>query len=430
MLNHYLLWEYILSILKMSIIKTTKDMKSTYRVLFLVRKSRLNKDGKNVVTVRITIEGEAIEFNSKVTVNPNLWNSIGRMIGKTKEAQQVNNALDKIRMDLNRHYTLVYDRDGYVTPEKLRNSYLGIDIQQNTLLSMYDKLVEQKRCLVGNTITNTTLEKYLATRKRISDYLIYQYYKKDIPLKEVNYMFVSNYEIYLKSVSGCGHNSSVKHLRYLKKILTNALKNRYITIDPFDNYRLGYKPVDKEFLLESEIKKLLSKKFSIKRLEEVHDIFVFQCFTGIAYIDAYNLTSDNIIEGENREKWIRLYRQKSSIQANIPLLEIPRMILEKYRRRENEKLLPMHTNQKMNEYLKEIATLCGVNKRLSTHCGRHTFGTIMLTKSVSIESVSKMLGHTNITTTQIYAKVLNQKIASEVNKVRREFDDMKRFYEG
>ena len=404
-------------------------MKSTYRVLFLVRKTRLNKDGKNVVVVRITIEGEAIEFNTKLSVNSNLWNPIGRMNGKTKEAQQVNDSLDKIRMDLNKHYTLVYDRDGFVTPEKLRNSYLGIDIQKNTLLSMYDKLVEQKRCLVGNTITDTTLEKYLATRKRISDYLLYQYDKKDIPLKEVNYQFVSNYEIYLKSVCGCGHNSSVKHLRYLKKILTDSLKNRYITIDPFNNYRLGYKPVDKEYLLEAEIKKLLSKKFSVKRLEEVRDIFVFQCFTGIAYIDAFNLTADNIIEGENGENWIRLYRQKSSVQANIPLLEIPHIILEKYKGRKNGKLLPMHTNQKMNEYLKEIADLCGINKRLTTHCVRHTYATIMLTKGVSIESVSKMLGHTNITTTQIYAKVLNQKIANEVNKVRGEFDDMKRFYE-
>jgi len=296
------------------------------------------------------------------------------------------------------------------------------------LLSMYDKLVEQKRCLVGNTITYTTLEKYLATQRRMSEYILYQYNKKDIPLKEVNYQFVNNYEIYLKSKSGCGHNSSVKHLRYLKKILTDALKNRYITTDPFDNYRLGYKAVDKEYLLESEVKKLLSKKFSVKRLEEVRDVFVFQCFTGIAYIDVANLTNENIIEGENNEKWIRLYRQKSSIQANVPLLEIPQIILKKYEGQKDGKLLPMHTNQKMNSYLKEIADLCGINKRLTTHCGRFTYATIMLTKGVSIESVSKMLGHTNITTTQIYAKVLNQKIANEVNKVRGEFDSLKSFY--
>ena len=403
-------------------------MKSTYRILFFIRKTRLNKDGLVAVSIRITIDGEYIEFNPKLFVNPEIWNPIGRAEGKTKEAREINQAVDKVRTDLKNLYDTIYDRDGYVTPEKLRNSYLGVDIQQNTLLSMYDKLVEQKRCLVGNTITYTTLEKYLATQRRMSEYILYQYNKKDIPLKEVNYQFVNNYEIYLKSQSGCGHNSSVKHLRYLKKILTDALKNRYITTDPFDNYRLGYKAVDKEYLLESEVKKLLSKKFTVKRLEEVRDIFVFQCFTGIAYIDVANLTIDNIIEGENGEKWIRLYRQKSSVQANVPLLEIPQIILEKYNGKNDEKLLPMHTNQKMNSYLKEIADLCGIKKRLTTHCGRHTYATIMLTKGVSIESVSKMLGHTNITTTQIYAKVLNQKIANEVNKVRSEFDELKSYY--
>jgi len=403
-------------------------MKSTYRILFFTRKTRPNKDSLVAITIRITIDGKSIEFNPKLCVNPAIWNPIGKAEGKTKEAREINQAMDKVRTDLKNLYNIIYDRDGYVTPEKLRNSYLGIDIQQNTLLNMYDKLVEQKRCLVGNTIRDTTLEKYLATQRRISEYILFQYNKNDIPLKEVNYLFVNNYEIYLKSKCGCGHNSSVKHLRYLKKILTDALKNRYITIDPFDNYRLGYKAVDKEYLLESEVKKLLSKTFTVRRLEEVRDIFIFQCFTGIAYIDVANLTLDNIIEGENGEKWIRLYRQKSSVQANIPLLEIPQIILEKYKGREDGNLIPIHTNQKMNAYLKEIADLCGIKKKLTTHCGRHTYATIMLTKGVSIESVSKMLGHTNITTTQIYAKVLNQKIASEVNKVRKEFDDMSRFY--
>ena len=300
--------------------------------------------------------------------------------------------------------------------------------QKNTILSLSDLKVEQKKSLVGRTIRRTTLSKYLATKNRISDFVQYQYNKNDLPIKEVNFQFVSDYEVYLKSVCNCGHNSCVKHLRYLKQIISNALKNRYITVDPFDDYKLVCKPVNKEYLIEPEIKLLLTKKFTAKRLEEVRDIFVFQCFTGIAYIDAANLAPDNIMEDGLGQKWIRLNRQKSSVQANIPLLEIPLAILKKYNHLKNGKLLPIHSNQKMNEYLKEIAVLCGINKRLTTHCGRHTYATIMLTKGVSIESVSKMLGHTNIATTQIYAKVLNQKIASEVNKVQKEFDDMKRFY--
>jgi len=402
-------------------------MKTTFRVLFLVRKTRLNKDGSATIMARVTVGGDFVEFNSKVTVDPTLWNPIGRVIGRSKDAKDANDMLDKIRANLKMHYDNLYDRDGYVTPEKLRDSYLGIEIQQYTLIMLYDKKVEQKRNLVGKVIRDTTLSKYTATKKRIEDYLEYQYKKKDIPVRDVNFQFVLDYETYLRSKCDCGHNSTVKHLRYLKQILSEAFKNRYITTDPFVDYRLGYKSVDKECLLESEIKKLMSQKFEAKRLEEVRDVFLFQCFTGLAYIDAANLTEDNIQEDEFGQKWIRLYRQKSSIQANIPLLEVPEMILDKYKHLDG-KLLPIHTNQKMNEYLKEIANLSGINKRLSTHCGRHSFATIMLTKGVSIESVSKMLGHTNITTTQIYAKILNQKIRAEVNKVRDEFDDMKKFY--
>jgi site-specific recombinase XerD len=404
-------------------------MKSTYRILFFTRKTRLNKDGLVAITVRITIDGESIEFNPKLYVNPGIWNPIGRAEGKTKEAREVNQAMDNVRIDLKNHYNALFEKHGYVTPDKLRDTYLGIDIQQNTILSLFDLKVEQKRNLVGRTIRSTTLSKYLATKNRISEFIRHQYKKEDIPVKEVNYQFISDYEVYLKSVSNCGHNSCVKHLRYLKQIITSALKNRLITIDPFNDYTLGYKPVNKEYLIEPEIKRLLTRKFTAKRLEEVRDVFVFQCFTGVAYIDAANLTLNNIVEDGFGQKWIRLNRQKSSVQANVPLLEIPLTILKKYEHLENGKLLPVHSNQKMNEYLKEIAALCGINKRLSTHCGRHTFGTIMLTKGVSIESVSKMLGHTNITTTQIYAKVLNQKIATEVNRVRSEFDGMAALYQ-
>lgn len=403
-------------------------MKSTYRILFLLRKNRQDKDGLSKVSIRITIGGEAVEFNSHLSVSAHLWNPIGRLNGKTKEATKANNTLFKIRAEIDKHYTAIFEKHGYVTSEKLRDAYLGIEIQRNTLISLYDIKVEQKTNLVGKTIRETTLAKYLATRRRIFDFIQHQYNKADLPIKDVDFQFVTDYEVYLRSVCNCGHNSCVKHLRYLKQIISIALKNRYISDDPFDDYKLGYKTVNKEFLIESEIKKLMKKKFSAKRLEEIRDVFLFQIFTGLAYIDAANLTKDNIFEDGVGQKWIRLTRQKSSVQANIPLLDVPLSILKKYSRLENGKLLPIHTNQKMNEYLKEIAALCGINKRLTTHCGRHSFSTLMLTKGVSIESVSKMLGHTNITTTQIYAKVLNQKIFVEVNKVRGELDSFQEYY--
>lgn len=332
-------------------------MKSTYRILFLIRKRDLNKDGLANIMVRISISGGKAEFSSKEFVKPEMWSSLGKVIGRTKEAQKINDSLDKIKIALDNHYKAILEKEGYVTPDKLRNAYLGKEIISNTVLSLYDIKVDQKRSLVGKTIRSTTLSKYLATRKRVADFMVYKYKKEDMPIRDVDFQFVTDYEVYLKSVCGCGHNSTVKHLRYLKQVVTNALKNRYITVDPFDDYTLGYKPVKKQFLIEPEIKKLMNKKFEAKRLEEVRDVFLFQIFTGLAYIDAANLTNDNIIEDGFGQKWIQLTRQKSSVQANIPLLDVPLSILKKYEGLENGKLLPIHTNQKMNEYLKETAVI-------------------------------------------------------------------------
>jgi hypothetical protein len=332
-------------------------MKSTYRILFLIRKKKLNKDGLTNIMVRISIGGEKAEFSSLAFVQPEMWSSLGKVIGRTKEAQQINDSLDKIKIALDKHYKAILEKDGYVTPDKLRDTYLGKEIRNNTVLSLYAVKVEQKRNLVGKTIRCTTLSKYLATQKRVADFMTYKYKKEDMPIRDVDFQFVTDYEVYLKSVCGCGHNSTVKHLRYLKQVITNALKNRYISIDPFDDYTLGYKPVKKEFLIEPEIKKLMNKKFESKRLEEVRDVFLFQIFTGLAYIDAANLTEENILEDGLGQKWIQLTRQKSSVQANIPLLDVPLSILKKYRGLENGKLLPIHTNQKMNEYLKETAAI-------------------------------------------------------------------------
>ncbi|MFT4224291.1 phage integrase SAM-like domain and Arm DNA-binding domain-containing protein [Dysgonomonas sp.] len=256
-------------------------MNSTYRILFLTRK-RVNSNGLASISVRISISGDKAEFSSLQFVKPEMWSQTGRAIGRTKEAQQINDALDKITIALDKHYKAILEKDGYVTADKLRDTYLGKEIRENTVLSLYDIKVEQKRSLVGKTIRDTTLSKYLATRKRVADFILYKFKKEDLQIKEVDLQFITDYEVYLKSVCDCGHNSTVKHLRYLKQIITNALKNRYISHDPFDDLPLSYKPVRKQFLIEPEIKKLLSKRFDNERLEGVRDIFAFQCFTDVA----------------------------------------------------------------------------------------------------------------------------------------------------
>lgn len=270
-------------------------MQNTYRILFLIRK-KLNQNGLCAISVRISINKEKAEFNSLQYIKPELWSQTGRVIGRTKESQQINEALDKIKIALDRHYKILLEKDGYVTADKLRDTYLGREIRENSILALYDMKIEQKRSLVGKTIKSATLSKYLATQKRVTEFIKYKYKKDDLQIRDVDFQFITDYQVYLRSIANCGHNSTVKHMRYLKQILTIALKNRYISHDPFDDLSLSYKPVQKQFLIEPEIKKLLAKDFDCERLEEVRDIFASQCFTGVAYIDVMNLTKDNIFE--------------------------------------------------------------------------------------------------------------------------------------
>mgnify|MGYP000311684125 CR=1 FL=1 len=224
------------------------------------------------------------------------------------------------------------------------------------------------------------------------------------------------------TVAKCRPNTSTKILKFLKTITIYGQKHGFLAHDPFANKRFHLENTDRGFLTDEEIKKLIHKEMASPRLDLVRDIFLFSCFTGLAYIDVANLTEDNIVELDGR-KWIMTRRQKTRVATNIILLDIPKRIIEKYAPvRKNGHLLPILSNQKMNAYLKEIADLCNIRKPLSFHMARHTFATMSLSKGVPIESVSKMLGHTNIKTTQIYARITNKKIEQDMLKLSDKLD--------
>lgn len=404
--------------------------RSTFSIIFYLRGNRLNKkSGLASIIVCITINGCRSQFNSKVEIDPKLWDAKNNKAkGRTTSATIVNDQLEDIKSILLQHYRDLFKLHGAVSAETLRSAYLGTGSSKASLLKLHEKLISQKKQLVGNTIGRKTLYKYERSRDLLRNYIKDVHKVADILIKDVNYDFINNYEIYLKTRMKCNHNYVVKQLRYLKQVIADAYKNRIINIDPFSDFKLKSELVEKDFLIEPEIIKLLEWDFESGHLERVRDMFVFSCFTGLAYIDAYNLTERDIIDDSEGNKWIVINRVKSTIQANIPLLEIPSTIINKYRGVTANKLLPMDTNQKMNVYLKEIAKICNISKTLTTHVARHTFATIMLTKGVSIESVSKMLGHTNITTTQIYAKILNQKINDEVSLIKNKLNSLNNFY--
>ena len=352
-------------------------MKSTFRILFYVRRNYVNKNGETGIMVRITLDSEIVQFSSKLNVNPDNWDTKrGKVIGKTKEAKNINDTLENIRASIIRHYREIEWQDVQVTAEKIRNAFLGITVKAQMLLVVFKNHNDDISKRIGKDITEAGVEKYQRTRQRLEDFMIYQYKIKDIALKEINYNFVSYFETYLRTVYNCGVNTTAKYLQQFKHILTLAKNNGWIQSDPFINFRIRFEKADRGYLLQEELEVMMQKKFSIKRLEQVRDIFVFSCFTGLAYVDVRNLRAEDITTSFDDKLWIIKKRQKTNVQSNILLLDIPKMILKKYSNKINGgKLLPVITNQRINSYLKEIADVCGIEKNLTFHLARHTFAT-------------------------------------------------------
>lgn len=404
--------------------------KSTFKILFYLRKNQVNKDGTVSIMVRVSVNGEVAQFSSKLNIDPNAWDvTRAKAAGTTIKAKQLNELLDDMRTSIKNHYRDIELHESYVTAEKVKNAFLGYATKQRTLLELFKKNNDDARKLVGISKTPATLAKYDRCYRRMEEFLQYQYKVCDIALKEINHMFITDFETYLRSVSKCNENTSAKFMQTFRMIVLIAKNNGWIFADPFANYKIRLKKVDRGYLNDQEIQKIMKKTFAAKRLEQVRDIFIFSCYSGLAYIDVKNLTKDNIITSFDGSLWISTKRQKTDTAVNVPLLKIPLSIIEKYKaeRLPGGALLPVLSNQKMNSYLKEIGDLCGIQKNLTFHLARHTFATTTtLSKGVPIETVSKMLGHTNIQTTQIYARITNEKISKDMRALSGKLDEIEK----
>ncbi|HEY9219974.1 MAG TPA: site-specific integrase [Lutibacter sp.] len=273
------------------------------------------------------------------------------------------------------------------------------------LLEIFKEHNKQVEKLIGKDFAAGTAERYNTDKMHVEDYIKKDYGLNDIPIKDVDHKFITGFEYYLKTVRNCSHNTSVKYITNFKKIVRIAYANDWISKDPFFNWKGRLKIVDREFLTEEEIQTMMNKELHILRLDQVKDIFIFCCFTGLAYADVKKLSENNLVIGIDGEKWINIKRTKTDTKSNIPVLPTAEAIIEKYAKHpevtNGNRLLPVLSNQKMNAYLKEISDLCGFTKNLTFHLARHTFATtITLTNGVPIESVSKMLGHKSLKTTQ------------------------------
>jgi len=392
-------------------------MKSTFSILFYLKRNGQKANGSMPVMGRITVNGQAVQFSAKVEIKPDYWNvKAGKAIGKTSGVQEVNAILESTKTTMTKIYRDLQERETNVTPERIKNVFFGIEIRHHMLLELFKQHNEDVFKLIGISKSKATYQKYEVTRKHLTKFIKEKYNVSDISLKEINNMFISDFEVYLLTTAGCKSNTTAKFMQFFKRIIIIAKNNGWIYTDPFANYKIRIARVDRGYLTQEQLDVIISKKFALKRLELVRDIFVFSCYTGLAYIDVKNLRQKNIRTSFDGNLWVMTKRQKTDVQSNIPLLDVAKQILEKYKGTlPDEKALPILSNQKMNAYLKEIGDLCGIEQNLTFHLARHTFGTtVTLAKGVPIETVSKMLGHTNIKTTQIYARITNNKIGNDM----------------
>ena len=397
-------------------------MKSIFRVVFYLRSNYVNKEGKTSVMLRIYLNNERLSLGSTgIAITASQWDKDKERIkGRTTDALSTNLQLDNIAGGLQAIFRKIEMSDD-LSLERIKSEFLGKKDEIDTLMQLFEKHNTDISKQVGISVSKATLQKYNVCKRHFSDFLNKQYKRNDLKLTELTYLVIREFDLYLRTVVGQNSNTATKTMKTFKTITLLGQKMGVLLYDPFMNHRFHLEPVNRGFLTDEEILLIANKEIGIPRLELVRDIFIFSCFTGLAYIDVSNLTPDHIITLGDKQ-WIMTQRQKTSVETNILLLDIPKAIIDKYcdnpayPKREN-KLFPILSNQKMNAYLKEIADLCGIKKNLTFHLARHTFATMSLSKGVPMESVSKMLGHTNIKTTQIYARITNKKIEHDMEEL-------------
>jgi len=400
---------------------------NTFGIQFIIRPDKL-KDGKAPVYARITVNSQIVHFALKLWIDPLCWDSRrGNAKGKSESAKSIINALAEVSQALNNCYHQLQIKGRLITPDAIKDAYLGTDNEMPNSLS---RLVEYHNEQAKHNLEASTIKHYFVTQRYLIRFLEKKHRKKDVLLNEINYKFIADFDTFLRAYEPVGHqkpihnNGVVKHMVRFKKMINLAIRLEWINHDPFKNYRNKIQKVEKDFLNQHELTAIEEKVFSIERLQIVKDIFVFCCYTGLSYVDLLNLKADHIVRGIDGELWIKTHRQKTNIPVNTPILPKAMELMEKYlnhhRSAKLDGIFPVFTNQKVNSYLKEIADLCGIKKNLSFHVARHTFATtVTLSNGVPIETVSKMLGHTKIATTQIYARVLEKKISDDMNDLRK-----------
>jgi len=396
--------------------------RSNFSVTFCISRTKLNQQGEVPVLMKININGDRAVVNLKRTVRPKDWNTpSGRLSGNSKTAKQLNELIDTLHFKARSKYNELLNESDVVSAAMLRDAILGINsAKSRDIIEIWSEHLEEMRALIGKGVSSATVQKYGSALRHLRRFILVKYRARQMSVKSIDPDFILKFSNYLKTQGGCGHNTSVKFMQTFRTIVKICIRNAWIIKDPFVGFQMKLKIVDRAYLTENELEALASFDSNIERLVKVRDFFLFSCYTGLAYIDIKNLRKRDITPSPSETGlWIRTKRQKTDVVTHVPLLNIPLEIINRYgsldKMRTDDPVLPIPSNQKMNAYLKELADLCSIEKELTFHIARHTFATtVTLMNGVPIESVSKMLGHTNLKSTQHYAKVVDKKLGEDM----------------
>lgn len=388
-------------------------------VYFSIRASKKNKKGLSPIEASISYNGERIYFSTGKFAKASDWNKQKQtMKGSTQEAQLINDYLIELRNKIYEKEVELMKRGYMVTVHLLKDAiYNKVEsLKDKTLMQVISEYNENKNKLLGKGISKASLYSFEHSKNLLLEFMQKEYDRDDILLNEINIGFMQSFHTFLLSDKGMAQNTCTKHLKYLKSIVTLAVSNNYISYNMLANYKIERKPVDIDFLTEEELRRIINFDTPIPRLEKARDFFLFGCFTGLAYIDIKTLKLEHFEKDDEGRIWIKKKRVKTGVLSRIPLLPMAKMILEKYR--DCDKLIPIQDASDINKYLKDIALYCHIDKHITFHTSRHTFAsTVTLANNVSLEVVSKMLGHTNTRMTTHYAKLLDKYIGEQMDNI-------------
>lgn len=403
--------------------------RSTFKLLFYLKKNEPKKNGNVPIMGRITIDGIPKTFATKLEINSDNWDlKHGRVLGKSTQALSLNLILDNIRVRINKIYDDMHKEDGFATAQKVKLSFLGVGVMDDAILKVFKVQNDDfERMVSKGKRSQNTYNKYKTVYNHLCDFIRERYYREDMAFRELTSDFIREFDFFLRIDKECTHNTVWVYTMPIIALAELAIKKGLIRKSPFEDYEISMEETDRSYLLKDDVEKVMLLKPSKPQYELVKDLFIFSCFTGLSYIDIQKLKWGNIQSFFDGHQWIISRRKKSDIASNVRLLEIPKHIIEKYRGiTGNDYVFEIPTNPTCNTHIKKLMSEAEIitEQKVTFHTARHTFATMFLTEGVPLESLSKMMGHKNISTTQIYAKITSQKISKDMDLVSHKFAGM------